>query len=603
MKKPYQRLKNGRLLSQPRDPVTGRRIRITASTLSELEHKTRKVADVRAGLRWGDINQKAAASILRPATGKKLTVAACWERYFPGVPVRSKPIARSNWERRLRPYFAELQVWELDKARMAAWAAKLEAEHFAPKTIRGAYDWLAGALSIAIDDGVLDGWPWGNWRPKRAAPVRTRENCDSVAELAQLLAAARELDARDWHAGRYADRTQLIAVMALCGMRQGEACGLAWDHVDLVNRTVFIQYQAARGWPSRWPDGRPRDPTKTKPRTIRLHPDAVVALEMQRRQLEAFGWYRDGGPVFPAHRGEFRKCGRAITPDALRALVAAAGLPNVENWVTHSLRHTFASLETAHSDPRTAQSRTGHASIAQLEVYLHPKGRGLAPSAIPRLPAAELLHLPPLLMPHEPDAGGLPAVELSAEVVANPEDATRRDGPHEPEPTTVELVLRPGGVGLAAELERAERSRLDAELARAELTEHRRRESSRPFEDLARDWLAAGRKPQPRPSAVTRAVRLAYVRAYKAELVRAAGGERWEALSAEARELIEDRDPAHAFELRSDLLRRKELARGAGRRARKASLGAWGQAVKRVERSRHREAGEASQDSQSKQTP
>lgn len=586
-KKTYQRLKNGRLLSQPRDPVSGRRIRVTAGTLSELEHKTRKVAAVRDGLRWGEINQKTAATMLRPAAGKRLTVAACWERHFPGVPVRSKGIARSNWERRLRPYFAELQVWELDKARMAAWAAKLEAERFAPKTIRGAYDWLAGAVSIAVDDGVVDGWPWGNWRPKRAETIRTRENCNDVAELARLLAAARELDARDWHAGRFADRTAMIAVMALCGLRQGEVCGLSWDHLDFAHDTMFVQYQAGRGWPERWPDGRPRDPTKTKPRTIRLHPDAVAALEMQRRQLEVLRWYRDGGPVFPAHHGEFRKCGRAITPDALRALVAAAGLPNVENWVVHSLRHTFASLETHHSDPRTAQSRTGHASIAQLEVYLHPRGRGLAPSAIPRLPAAEVLHSPPLLEPHEPE---LPVVEVSAAYAVNACDvAPRSTVPHEPEPPTAELVALSSVIG------QAERSRLDAEAARAELAANRRRESSRPFEDLARDWLKAGRIPRPRPPAVTRAVRLAYVRAYKAELTRAAKGERWEALSRAARELIDATDPEHGARLRSDMERRRELAQGAGRRARKASLGAWGQAVKRAERSRHREADEAGQ--------
>ncbi|MBI3204474.1 MAG: tyrosine-type recombinase/integrase [Myxococcales bacterium] len=566
--------------------MTGNRIRITAGTLSELEHKTRKVLAVREGLRWGELTPKAAAAALRPAAGQKLTVLACWERYFPGVPVRSKAIARSNWERRLRPYFAELQVWELDKARMAAWAAKLEAERFAPKTIRGAYDWLAGAVAIAVDDGALDGWPWGNWRPKRALAIRTRESCDSVHELARLLAAARALDARDWHAGRYADRTQMLAVMALCGMRQGEVCGLAWDCVDLTNGVVAIRYQAGRGWPERWPDGRPRDPTKTKPRTIRLHPDAVAAFEMQQRQLEGFGWYRDGGPVFPSHRGEFRKSGRAITPDALRALVASAGLPNVENWVTHSLRHTFASLEVHHSDPRSAQSRTGHASIAQLEVYLHPKGRGLAPSAIPRLPGASLLHSPPqLIAAPEPE---LASVELSAEVVVNPADATVRTGPHEPEPPTVELVL-------TAELMKAERGRLDAEAARAEQANARRRESARPFEDLARDWIAVGKQPRPRPPAVTRAVRVAYVRAYKAELARAAKGERWEQLSPEARQLIAERDPEHTSALKADLDRRAELARGAGRRARKASLGAWGQAVKRVERSRHREAGEASQ--------
>lgn len=583
--KGYQRLPNGQLLSQPRDPLTGRRIRIVAGTIGELEHKTRKVAAVREGLRWGELDPRQASRVLQPAAGKRCTVAECWERYFPGVPVRSKGIARCNWARRLAPYFADLQVWELDRARLAAWAAKLEAERFAPKTIRGAYDWLAGAVSIAVDDGVIDGWPWGNWRPKRAKPIRKREACRDVGELARLLAAARALDVRDWHAGRYADRTAIVATLALCGLRQGEACGLAWDHVDLVHRTMFVQYQAARGWPSRWPDGRPRDPTKTAPRTIRLHPDAVRALEMQRRQLERFGWYRDGGPVFPAHRGEFRRSSRAITPAALRALVQAAGLPNVENWVAHSMRHTFASLEVHHSDPRTAQGRTGHASIAQLEGYLHERGRGLAPSAIPRLPEAELLRPPVELVPFEPAP---PAVEVSAAYALCAADVAPSATPHDPEPPTVELLP------LSKVLGETERSRLAAELARSEAAEHRKRESSRPFEDLAREWLAAGKRPAPRPAAVTRAVRAAYVRAYKAELGKGSG-ERWEALSREARALIEERDPEHAAELRADLERRKELARGAGRRARKASLGAWGQAVKRVERSRHREAGEAGQ--------
>lgn len=586
--KGYQRLKNGQLLSQPRDPVSGRRIRITAGTIAELEHKTRKVAQVREGLRWGELDPKQASRVLMPATGKRCTVAECWERYFPGVPVRSKAIARSNWSRRIAPYFAQLQVWELTKTTMAAWAAKMEAEKFAPKTIRGAYDWIAGAVSVAVDDGIVDGWPWGNWRPKRALAVRTRENCDSVEELARLLAAARELDARDWHAGRYADRTAIIATLALCGLRQGEACGLAWDHVDLTNRTMFVQYQAARGWPSRWPDGRPRDPTKTKPRTIRLHADAVSALDMQRRQLEAWGWYRDGGPVFASHGGAFRRSARAITPDALRALVERAGLPNVANWVTHSLRHTFASLETAHSDPRTAQSRTGHASIAQLEVYLHARGRGLAPPAIPRLPELGSLRPPLLLEPHEPEPEPPVVYVAEAHAVHQGDTAPDTETPHEPEPPTVELRL-------SRVLSDTERARRDAELARIELASARRRESCRPFEDLARDWIAAGKSPKPRPPGVTRAVRETYVRAYKAELGKSASGERWECLSPAARVLIEERDPEHARALRADLARRQELARGAGRRARRASLGAWGQAVKRVERARDREAVEAGQ--------
>lgn len=586
-KKPYQRLKNGQLLSQPRDPLTGRRIRITAGTLAELEHRTRKVAQVREGLRWGELNPRTAANVLNPATGKRLTVGECWSRYYPGVPVRSKPIARSTWGRRLEPYFADAMVWELTKATMAAWAAKLEAERFAPKTIRSAYDWLAGAISLAVDDGVLDGWPWGNWRPKRPTPIHERGSCKSVDELAQLLATCRDLDARDWQAGRYAARTATVAVLALCGLRQGEACGLAWSAVDLQAQVMAVRFQAARGWPERWPEGRPKDPTKTKPRSIHLHPDAIAALEMQRRQVETWGWYDDEGAVFPNWRGGFRTCGRVIKPEALRDLVAAAGLPNPAQWVTHSLRHTFAQLETSYSgDPRAAQSRTGHASIAQLEVYLRSAGRGLTRSAIPRLPGAGVLDSPIILEP-QADPPALPAVSVAAEHAVCSEDETQLSPTPPPEPPTVELRL-------SRVIRGADAARHDAELAREAGRQAARREADRPFEDLARDWLEAGRQPEPRPAAVTRAVRMAYVRAYKAKLA-AATGERWEALSLEARELIAERDPEHALRLQADLDQRREAARASGRRARKASLGAWGQAIKRAERARAREAAEAGQ--------
>lgn len=542
-KKNYQRMPDGRLLSQPRDPLTGRRVRVTAETRGDLERQLRKFSDVKERLRWGEIDPRQAARILRPVTGKRSTIGELWERYAPGIPPRSAAVATSTYERRLRPYFEKFQVWELEESKMREWAATLEREGFAPKTIRAAYDWLAGTVRQAIDDGVIDGYPWRGWRPKKGQVLQERERCRTVEELATLLRAARELDQRDWSEHRFADRAVRLCVLALCGLRQGEASGLAWDHVRLDSAVLHVEFQAHRGWPERWPEGRPFDPPKTKPRRIRLHDGALRALEMQRAELERRGWYREQGPVFPAANGAWRRTGQVFKPNALREIVIAAGLPNSAAWTTHSMRHTFAHIEAnASGDLHATRLRTGHSSIAQLQHYLEAAGRGLPAPAIPPLPAGDFL----------------------GQVLGPRTDVVAEDV------LVAEVVsVAPAAVEKAAdEQKRATRKRDDA----------------KPWEELAAEWLAAERVPAPRPASVTRQLRATYVRAYQSELIKRRRGEAWELLSPEARALIAERDPEHAEKLKLELGDRKRFARAAGRRARRASLGAWGQAVKRAEK-------------------
>lgn len=544
--KNYQRLPDGRLLSQPRHPATGRRVRVTASTRSELEQRLRRLEDVRQGLRWGELSPRDVDRIIRPASGHRRTVGELWALYAPGVPPRSRAVADSTWRHRLAPHFAELLPWELDETRMRTWAAKLAGppSNSASKTIRSAYDWLAGCMRIAIDDGTLDGYPWRGWRPPRAV-AKKRERCHSIEELARLLEAGRALDERDWKQGRWSDRVVRLTVLGLCGLRQGEGVGLAWDHVDLDLGILYVEFQGARGWPRRWPEGRPFDPPKTKPRTLKLHQGALDALKLQRAALLERGWYRDDGPVFPAPGGTFRHTSRCFKPEALREIVQAAELPNPAAWTTHSMRHTFAQLETNTSgDLRGTMARTGHSSLAQLQGYLEAAGRGLTPSAVPALPE-----------------GVLPQ------------------------------VVGPARSPVALLVEKTEASREEALHAREERDAERAADARKPFDELAAEWLAAGRKPEPRPAAVTRAVRLAYVRGYNRELAADCKGERWETLSEQARELISSRDPEHALELVHDMERRKLKARAAGRRAKTAALGAWGQAVKRAERWRRGSGG------------
>lgn len=516
----FQQLANGKWRWQGRDPVSGRRVSVTADTRIELEVRVRRIKHVRDDLKWGDLDPRQAAAALRPALGRSLTVDALWERYFKGLRPDGRDVARSTYERRIKPFLGDKVAWELTETVMREWVARLQADKFAPKTIRSAYDYLRACIRLAVDAGELRGWPWGSFKMGKARPRRERDAARNLEEFAALLIAARELDERDWKAGRYADRTCRFLVMGLTGLRQAEAAGLAWDCVELEAsdlELVHVRYQAKRGWVKRWPDGRPQDKPKWyKERTLRLHSSVVVALMHQREQLQARGWYRLDGPVFPGLSGRFRTSGRAIKPECVRELARAAGFARPQDWTTHSLRHSFATLEVVASggDLQATRARTGHSTIAQLEGYLHRAGRGMAPSRVPALP-------PELVPQPRSDAPPLPRAEVR--------------------------VLSPGGA--LVDLMQATHERAASfEAARRDEKRRLRAEAERPFEELAREWLAAG-EPPPRPKAVTLAVRRAYVRAYQQALRE--GGT-------------------------------KREAQAAGRRSQRACLGAWGQTLARA---------------------
>lgn len=409
----WQRLPGGRYRSQVRHPVTGERLSITADSLGELEQRRQRITRARSELRYGLVSPDEVARALRGHSGSVATVAALWARYAPTVPDRSRAVARSTYERRVAPYLGDLAVTELTEPKLRSWQAELERGGFASKTREGAYYCLAGLVRLAISDGTLQAYPWGGYRPPAGRVEAPREALASLAELERLVAAA---------SARGGDLAARVVVLALTGIRQAEAAALGWDDVDLEAGVLVVRYQAARGWWTRSPS-RPRDPTKTRStRTQRLHPSVARVLTAQRDALAAAGAYREDGPVFPADAsGRWRRQAVLVRPVELRRLVVAADLPNPHRWTTHSLRHSFATLEILANggDLRAAQGRTGHASLAQLEGYVHAGGRGLMPSAIPELSTPlQLPEPPPRRLPPAPESA-LPWSDLAARWLAD----------------------------------------------------------------------------------------------------------------------------------------------------------------------------------------
>ncbi len=177
---------------------------------------------------------------------------------------------------------------------------------------------------------------------------------------------------RPWEAaelGRFLDHAAtdrlgaLYEVIALTGLRRGEACGLRWQDVDLQRQRLVISQQLVQlghqvliG------------PIKTaagQDRVVDLDEITIGALlaARLRQDTERAAWgdaWSDTGLVFT------REDGTALHPETVtkrfRQLSIAAGLRPVR---LHDLRHGQASLMLAAGVPIAVVSkRLGHSSIA-----------------------------------------------------------------------------------------------------------------------------------------------------------------------------------------------------------------------------------------------
>jgi integrase len=162
----------------------------------------------------------------------------------------------------------------------------------------------------------------------------------------------------------------LWILLAMTGMRRGEALGLRWSDVDLdagrlrvVQTVIQVRSKVTIGEPK----------TARGRRPIALDAGTVAVLrEHRRRSVEqrvlVGPAFEDRGLVF--HHPD----GSCLKPDAVSAAfvrrVRAAGLSRL---TLKGLRHTWATLALERGiHPRVVQERLGHSTIAiTLGIYSH----------------------------------------------------------------------------------------------------------------------------------------------------------------------------------------------------------------------------------------
>ncbi len=141
----------------------------------------------------------------------------------------------------------------------------------------------------------------------------------SPQEVTALMAAARTLQP----AFRAVTWRTLIGLLAVTGMRQGEACRLRMEDVDLNEETIVIE-----------------DSKFGKSRMVFLHPTAAAALRAYSRARDEEFPGQEASTFLVNSRG--RPLDSRNTPKTFAELVAAAGIqapPGQRAPRLHDLRH------------------------------------------------------------------------------------------------------------------------------------------------------------------------------------------------------------------------------------------------------------------------
>ena len=224
-------------------------------------------------------------------------------------------------------------------------------------TIRHVHAVLHRALKDAVRWGVLTRNPIAAADPPRIASTREMKTW-SAEQLEAFLTFTKD------------DRLHALwQLLALSGMRRGEACGLRWCDCDLdegriavrralvpIAHTVLVsEPKTARGKRSIALDER-------TVAVLRAH----AARQLSERQA-AKDW-TESGLVFT------RSDGRALPPNSVsRWFVRAVRKAKLPEIRLHDLRHTHATLALrAGIHPKVVSERLGHATVAiTLDTYSH----------------------------------------------------------------------------------------------------------------------------------------------------------------------------------------------------------------------------------------
>jgi integrase len=306
-----------------------------------------------------------------------LTVKAWLERWLASRAALRAPTRRSYAEfirNYLDPHLGAMLLSEVRTQDVQGMFASIIARHgqagyrLSPASLQRIRATARAAFNAAVRAGLIPVNPVHGVELPASRPVR------AVVWTDERVAAWRDGGPRPVVAVWTADQTaaflhfartdrwySVFHLLALCGLRRGEVCGLRWEDVNLAAGTLTIVRQVQRRG-GQVVECAPKSAAGTRSLALDHTTLTVLRQHRHRQNLErdaAEGSWRQGGWVFTYRDG------RPLAPDRLtrhfNLLVARSGLPPVR---LHDLRHGAATLAlAAGTDLKVVSAMLGHATI------------------------------------------------------------------------------------------------------------------------------------------------------------------------------------------------------------------------------------------------
>ncbi|MDG4778159.1 tyrosine-type recombinase/integrase [Micromonospora sp. WMMD961] len=378
------------------DTATGRRRGSSCPRLPEREHgswyfhcSTRNLIGQAERIRRGGFSSQAAARRARDEllalsregqAGRSWTVTR-WLRYWLSTRTRIRPTTRMHYTRDIEqfliPHLGQLILGDVTSRQLNAAFAAIAATRTRAGQLRSActLQHLHTTLRAALTGAVREGLIRDNPARRVELPARPRPQAQvwTEARVAQWQASGERPTIAVWTPTQLASFLDYVRddslfafwwLVALRGLRRGEAAGLRWTEVDLrTGQLSVVRQRTTAGYDVH--EGPPK--SQASRRTVALDQHTVRVLRQHRERqrqrraarIDVGKMGHDSGYVFTGPDGLPIRPG--YLTQRLRLLVGRAGLPPIR---LHDLRHGAATLaHAAGADLKTVQDQLGHATI------------------------------------------------------------------------------------------------------------------------------------------------------------------------------------------------------------------------------------------------
>jgi integrase len=343
----------------------------------------------KAVLRRGYRTRRDAAAALRQQLSQvdrgthvapsKVTVEQHFTTWLDGL--RKGPTTIASYRKNVRlhvvPYIGEVKLAQLTGTRLTALYRQLESSGrhdgdggLGARTVRYIHTIVHSALAAAVDDNLIGVNPAAKAKPPTAKEAKSPEMQTWDADQLRTFL--------DWAERERPELYPAWLLLAMTGMRRGEALAVRWGDVDFDAGTLAVRRSAvlikAKGEGEHLQVGPPKS---GKSRVIDLDGRTLAALRAHRAQRGALSLAlaRDDAYVLGRLDGDLRHPER-LSREFTRQLASAtrqlgdAMPPTIR---LHDLRHTHATLYLrAGVHPKIVSERLGHATISiTLDVYQH----------------------------------------------------------------------------------------------------------------------------------------------------------------------------------------------------------------------------------------